>query len=95
MINIDLNIDRGISDRYYGAISTIDKNSESVYYLVKWTIESYIFQLSQKLVKCVIKAGELVCDAAYLNPLDIFKKLYSPYEIQNQGKKLSGWILLF
>ena len=81
MSDIALNIYIGISDEYYGAISTIDKNSESVYYLVKWTIESYIFQLSQKLVKCIIKAVMVVCDAAFFNPLDIFKKWYTPYEI--------------
>ena len=34
-----------------------------------------------------IKAGELVCDAVYLNPLANFKQWYTPYE-KNEGKTI-------
>ena len=46
-----------IRDEYYHEIYSIDKNSESVYYLVKWKSESYRLNVSQKLVYYVIKAG--------------------------------------
>ena len=78
--NIDLNNIRDIIDEYYGTISTIDKNAESEYYIVKWTIESYSFQSSQKLGTYFIKSGGLVCDALHLNPLANFKQWYTPYE---------------
>ena len=35
----------------------------------------------------VIKAGELVCDAVYLNLFDNFKQFYTPYE-KNEGKTI-------
>ena len=78
--NIYLNIVRSISEKDYCAISTIDKNTEGGYYLVKWTSDSYNFQYSHKLGKYVIKDGELVCDAVYLNPLDNFNQRYTPHE---------------
>ena len=46
-----------ISDKYYCEISTIDKNIESGYYIVKWKSESYTLQYYQKLEKDVIKTG--------------------------------------
>ena len=75
-----------MSDKYCGAIYTTEKNSESGYYLVKWTSDSYNFQYYHKLVKYVIKSGELVCDAVYLNTLANFKRWYTPNEIENQEK---------
>ena len=47
--NISLNLERYVSDKYYDSISTIDKNSDSEYYLVKRTSKSYTWQSSQKL----------------------------------------------
>ena len=47
IIIIALNICIDVRDEGYGAIYTIDKNTESGYYLVKWTIESYTLQFSQ------------------------------------------------
>ena len=38
-----------MSDNNYGAISTIDKNSENGYYIVKWTNDSYNFQYTIKI----------------------------------------------
>ena len=55
------------------------KNVESVYYLVKWTSERYIFQYYQKLGKCFIKASELVCGVLYLNPLANLMQWYTSY----------------
>ena len=78
-MGIPLNIVRDISENYYDTISVIDKNSDSGYYLVKWTSESYTLQYSQKLGKYFIKIDELVCDAVYLNPLANFNKWYTPY----------------
>ena len=42
-----------------------------------------------------MNAGELACDALYVNPPASFKQWYTPYKNENQGKQLSGWILLF
>ena len=72
--NIALKIGKDISENYYGKFSTIDKNAKFLYYLVKWTSESYNFQSSHKIVKYVIRASELVCDAVYLNSLANFSQ---------------------
>ena len=77
---IALNICRYISDKGYGAISTIEKKIESEYDLVKCTSDNYTLQYSNKIVKGIIKAGDLVCDALYLNPLANFKIWYTSYE---------------
>ena len=55
--NIALNIGKNISDNYYGKFSTIDKNAENQYYLVKCTSGSYTLQSSHKIGIDVIKAG--------------------------------------
>ena len=89
-----LNTGRYIIYKYYGKIDTIDKNPESEYYIVKWKSESYTFQSYKKLGNDVIKASELVCDAVYLNTLANYKQQYKPQEDKNEGKKLSGYILL-
>ena len=65
--NIDLNIDKDISDNDYGSISKIDKNAENWHYLVKFTSDGYTLHSSHKLGKYGIKASELVCDVVYLN----------------------------
>ena len=72
--NIDLNIGKDISENDYGAISIIDKNAETGYYFVKWTSDSYTFQYSNKIVRDMIKAVYLVCDALYANSSANFKK---------------------
>ena len=77
--NIALNIGKEISDNHSRAISTIEKNSESGYYLVKCTSGGYTFHSSRNIVKYVIKADELVCDAVYFNPLDTFKAMLPTY----------------
>ena len=84
--NIALKIGRDISSEDYGTISTSDKNSESGYYLVKWTSESYTFQYSRQLGNCFIKAGDFVCDVVYFNKLDNFNQWYNPYKYENEGK---------
>ena len=84
--DIDLNIGRDISDKDHSTISTIVKNIESGYYLVKWTSGIYTLQLSYKLGKYVIKDDELVRDEVYLNPLRNFKQCYTPYE-KNKEKQ--------
>ena len=56
------------------------QNAENWYYLVKWTSGSYTLQYSHNIVRDVIKAGELMCDAEYLNPFDYFKQSYITYE---------------
>ena len=38
--------------------------------MIKYTSGSYTLQYSHKIVRGIIKAVELVCDAVYLNPLD-------------------------
>ena len=75
-------------------ISTIDKNAENWYYLVKWTSGSYTLPYYHSMGENVTKAGYLVYDSFYLNPFANFRQCYTPYE-NNEGKKLSGWILLF
>ena len=59
--------DRNISDKYYDAIYTIDKNTIIEYDLIIWLLFS-------KVGKYVINACELVCDAVYLNLLANFKR---------------------
>ena len=86
MSTIALKIGITISDKDCGAISTIETNAESGYYPVKLTSESFTLQSSRKLVNGVFKAGELLCDAAYLNPLANFKQLYTPYQDENEIK---------
>ena len=49
-------------------------------YLVKLTSDSYTLQSSNSIVRYFIKAGELVCDAVYLNPFSNFKQWYNTYE---------------
>ena len=78
--NIYINIGKDISDNYYEEISTIEKNAENEYYLVKWKIDSYNLQYSHNIVKDMIKNVDLVCDALYLNPFVNFKQWYTPYE---------------
>ena len=78
-----LNIGGDIGDKYYDTISNVSKYAESGYYLIKYTSESCHLYSSQKLGKYVIKAGELVYDAVYLNSLANFKWWYTPYENEN------------
>ena len=78
--DIVLKIGIDVSYKDCGAIYRIDKNTESGYCLVKCTSESYIFWSSKKLRNYVIKAGEMLCDGVYFNPLDNIKQWYIPYE---------------
>ena len=66
----------------------METNAENGYYLVKWTSESYTFQSTQFLGKYFITAGELMCDAVYLNPLAYFKHWYNIYENKNLQKQI-------
>ena len=75
-----------MSNDYFCAISIIDRNEKSGYYIVKWTSESYNLQSSKKLGKYVINACNLVCDVVYLNPPANFKQQYNPYEDKKGGK---------
>ena len=61
-------------------------------YLAKWKIDGYTLQYSHKIERYVIKSGQLVCDAVYLNPFANFNQWYKPYE-KNEEKKLSGLIM--
>ena len=63
------------------------KKSESGY-LVRWKIDIYTLQSFHKSGKYVIKDGELVCDTVYLNPISNSKQWFTPYENENQGKKI-------
>ena len=78
--NFALNIGVDISDKYYSAISTIDKNLESGYYIVKRIIDIYTLESSNTLGKYFIETDELVCDAVYLNLFTNFKKWCNRYE---------------
>ena len=53
-----MNIGSDISDKYCGAVSSIDKNAGSGYYLVKWKSNSYTFHYSNKLGNDVINVSE-------------------------------------
>ena len=80
-----------MSDNNFGAISTIDKNEENGYYIVKWKSDSYNVQSSHKIGINFIKAGELVFDVVYFNPFANSKQRYTPYggEIKDFFKRLS------
>ena len=64
------------------------KNAESRYCIVEWTSDSYTQQSYNYKVKYVIKAGELVHDAVYLNPLVNFNQRYTPLENENQRQNI-------
>ena len=64
----------------------LTKNAENLYYLLKQTSDSYTLQSSHKIGIYVIKSGELVFDAVYLNLFVNYKRWYIPYE-KNEGKK--------
>ena len=87
-------IGKDISDNDYVEISTIDKNTENLYYLVKFTSDSYTLQSSHKIGIGVINDCGLLCDAVYLNKILISSNgmhlMKNPKE-----KQFSGWILLF
>ena len=70
---------KDISDNNYGEASTIDKNVENEYYLVKWTGGSYSQQYFHKMGGYFIKAGELMFETVYLNKFNNFKKWYTLY----------------
>ena len=55
-------------------MENLSKLKKCGYYIVKWTSDSYTFQSPHKMVKYIIKAGELVCDVVYFNPLANFKQ---------------------
>ena len=76
-----------MSDNDYGAISKIGKNAENIYYLVKRKIDGYNFYSYHKIGIDVIKDGQLVCDALYLDILDNFKQWYTHQE-KNEGKTI-------
>ena len=67
-------------------MENLSKLKKCGYYIVKWTSDSYTFQSPHKMVKYIIKAGELVCDVVYFNPLANFKQWYNPYKKTHKGK---------
>ena len=68
-----------ISDNDYEEISTIDKNAENWYSVVKGKSDSYNLEYYHKIGIDFIKYGDLVCDAVYFNPFANSKQLYRPY----------------
>ena len=65
------------------------KDAENGYHIVQQTSNSYTFQYSHNIVKDVINAGQLVCDAVNLNPFANSKQWYIPY-LKKARKNLSG-----
>jgi hypothetical protein len=62
-----------IEDGKYGAVMTEDDNTHG-YYLVRWASETYAAQEDTD----EWASGELVCDAAYLNPVGRARNWYTP-----------------
>jgi hypothetical protein len=62
-----------IEDGKYGAVMTQD-NITHGYYLVRWASETYAAQEDTD----EWASGELVCDAAYLNPVGRARNWYTP-----------------
>ena len=57
--------------------------------LVKWTSDSYILRYYHIIGGYFIEAGDLVCDAVYLNLFDNFKQWYTTYGGGvNEGKTI-------
>ena len=67
---------------------TIENNVENIYFLVKWTSDSYTLQYSPKIGRQFIKADELACYSVYLNTFDNFKQWYTPYGGGMKFKKI-------
>ena len=65
-MNIFLNIDRDISNNSYANFLIIDKNAENVYYLIKWTSDSYTFKSSHKVGRDVNKDVVSWCVMQYI-----------------------------
>ena len=78
--NIALNIGKDIIDNNYGAISSLDKNAEIWYYLVKWRIYSYTLQYYHIMGIYAINYGQFMCHSVYLNSFAYIKQWYTPYE---------------
>ena len=78
----------------YGALATNDNNVKVGYYVIKWTSTPYPLQNDTSIntfdPPLVIKAGEMVCDAMYLNAVPNTKLLYT----HSNSDNLSTTVLL-
>ena len=78
----------------YGALATNDNNVKVGYYIIKWTSTPYPLQTDTKVntfnPPLVLKAGEMVCNAVYLNAVPNCKLLYT----HSDAESLSTIVLL-
>ena len=65
----------------YGAVATNDNNVKVGYYIVQWTSLPYPIQEDTSITTfdppLLLKAGEMVCDAIYLNAVPHCKLIYT------------------
>ena len=65
----------------YGVMRTNDESSDE-YYVLQWTSELYILQEDKEMkgytATITVYAGEIVCDAVFLNPVPNEKYWYTP-----------------
>jgi hypothetical protein len=68
--SIASNIAATITERSYGAVNTIDPNTQG-FYIVKFMSTPYSLQQDMNVNGDCISSGELVCDAEYLSPAQL------------------------
>jgi hypothetical protein len=73
---------------HFGAVSTTDPQAPNGYYLVQWTGVPYNLQQSCTEQNGIIQAGELVCNAVYLNSLAHMAQWYTPYANNADGSTI-------
>ena len=76
----------------YGALATNDNNVKVGYYIIKWTSTPYPLQCDTNIdtfnPPLVLKAGEMVCDAVYLNAVPNCKLVYTHSDAESLATKV-------
>ena len=78
---VETRMSEKILSTMYGAIRTNDESADG-YYLLQWTTEPYTLQedkeMQDYLPITTAYAGDIVCDAVFLNPVPNAKYWYTP-----------------
>ena len=77
-----------VQEEFYGAMMTSDTSTKDGYYVVQWTSTPYSLQQDMQLSMynppIYLKAGELVCNARFLNEVPRAKQWYTPSVAENE-----------
>ena len=73
-----------VTDGGVGVFQTEDPDADG-YYLIKWTTSPYTLQEDKLLNEYeppqLVKAGEIVCEGQYFNPVSRARLWYTPSEV--------------